>query len=90
LTLLDHIKLLIIYLGVPFNLQFLLYVILGGVGQHGGNRKSEVGKALTVGIMPNGSYQSFIYLCLIPFLSIIYSLRDTIEHIPSPDVQENA
>ena len=91
LTVLDHAKLFILYLGIPFNLQYVLYVILGGVGHRDNNRKSEVGKVITLGIAGNGGYQMFLYLCLIPFLSIIYSLRDTISELPgAPGVQENA
>ena len=83
-------KLFIIYLGVPFGLQYILFVILGGVGQHDGNRKSEVGKAVIGYMLPNAGIQNFMYLCLIPFLSIIYSLRDTIADIPNEDHQSNA
>ena len=28
----EHIKLLVMYLSIPFNLQYVLYIILGGIG----------------------------------------------------------
>lgn len=71
------------YLSIPLNLQYVLYVILGGIGGQA-HRASKVGKNFVLGLAPNSFYQIFLYLSLIPFLSIIYSLRDTITDVPEP------
>jgi len=84
LSLLDHAKLMLMYLSIPLNLQYIIYVILGGVG-YKDLRRREVGRIVIGCVVPNAFYQIFIYVCLVPFLSIIYSLRDCIDQFEAQD-----
>ena len=65
----DRLKSPILLLSIPFGLQYYLTSIMCGYGHR---VWKEIMNAGTIG---RGFWQSFMYICLIPFLSIIYAQR---------------